>query len=121
MSLRQKYLKTLSGLVPAGVAGVSLLLGSTTPGVAIPEPQEFQPKAAEQAGVSERLAAIRDAVSTVAGQQTAARPEDIDKLRLAWGNWWRNWGWWRPWSGWGWPNWPNWHNWSNWPNWWRNW
>ena len=121
MSLRQKYLKILSGLAPTGVAGVSLLLGSTTPGVASPEPVESQPKAAQPASISERLAAVRDAVSTIAGQQTAAKPGNIDKLRLAWGNWWRNWGWWRPWGAWGWPNWPNWHNWSNWPNWWRNW
>ena len=29
MSLRQKYLKILSEIVPAGAAGVSLLLGAT--------------------------------------------------------------------------------------------
>ncbi|HUC11534.1 MAG TPA: hypothetical protein VL985_14075 [Stellaceae bacterium] len=120
MSLRDRYLKVLSGLVPAGAAGVSLLLGSATPVAASQEPAQLQPKAAQEARVSERLAAIREAVSNVAQQEAAARSGDIGKLRLAWGNWWRNWGWARPW-GWGWPNWNNWHNWNNWPNWWRNW
>ena len=65
MSLRQKYLKILSGMAPAGAVGVSLLLGSSTPGVASPDPAELQPWAAQPGRVSERLAAIRDAVSTV--------------------------------------------------------
>ena len=34
MSLRQKYLKILSGIVPAGAVGASLLLGSTATGAA---------------------------------------------------------------------------------------
>jgi len=66
--------------------------------------------------VSDRLAAIRDAVSTVAGQQATKAGDD--EMHLAWGNWWRNF---RPWGGWGWPNWNNWRNWNNWNNWWRNW
>jgi hypothetical protein len=122
MSLRLKYLKILSGIVPAGAVGVSLLLGATTAGLASEEPATAQPPAADQIRVSDRLAAIRDAVSTVAGEQTAK--EGNKDLRLAWGNWWRNggWGWgYRPWGGWGWPNWNNWHNWNNWNNWWRNW
>jgi hypothetical protein len=119
MSLREKYLRILSRIAPAGAAGVSLLLGSTAPGVASPDPTMVQPKAAQPAGVSERLAAIREAVSTVAQQEAGAQSADTGKLRLAWGNWWRNGGWWRPW-GWGWPNWNNWRNWNNWPNFWRN-
>jgi hypothetical protein len=118
MSLRQKYVKLLSGMAPAGAVGVSLLLGSTTPAVASQDPAGLPPQAAQQARVSERLAAIRDAVSTVAGQE--ASKQHSGDLRLAWGNWWRNWGF-RPWGGWGWPNWNNWHNWNNWNNWWRNW
>ena len=31
MSLRQKYVKILSGMLPAGAVGMSLLLGSTAP------------------------------------------------------------------------------------------
>jgi hypothetical protein len=121
MSLRQKYLEILTGMAPAGVVGVSLLLGSTAPGAASQDPAGLRPQAAREARVSERLAAIRDAVSSVAGQQAA--PRDNGNLRLAWGNWWRNggFGWGRPWGGWGWPNWNNWHNWNNWNNWWRNW
>ena len=119
MSLQGKYVRILSAMAPVGAAGVSLLLGSTTPVTASPEPAGSQPPAAQAARISERLAAIRDAVSTVTGRDAGQTGQDISKLRLAWGNWWRNGGW-RPW-GWGWPNWNNWHNWNNWPNWWRNW
>ncbi|HTV44549.1 MAG TPA: hypothetical protein VMF05_04475 [Stellaceae bacterium] len=126
MSLRQKYLEILSAIVPAGVVGVSLLLGTTAPGAASEEPAAAEPLASHQMRVAERLAAIRDAVSDVAANAAAkagdaAEPDSKD-LRLAWGNWWRNGGWgYRPWGGWGWPNWNNWHNWHNWNNWWRNW
>lgn len=120
MSLRQKYRKILSGLVPAGAVGVSLLLGSTAPSDANEPPAGSQPAAANDARVSERLAAIREAVSAVAGPEgRAAMPADGNR-QLAWGNWWHNWGF-RPWGGWGWPNWNNWHNWNNWNNWWHNW
>ena len=72
--------------------------------------------------MAERLAAIREAVSAVAGEHQAAAKEPGD-MRLAWGNWWRNWAWRRPWGNWGyyWRPWGNWHNWNNWGNWWRNW
>ncbi len=121
MSLRQKYRRILSAIVPAGAAGVSLLLGTTVPIGAADHPAGLQPSAAGQAGISERLAAIREAVSEVADAADAAiHPSDRD-LHLAWGNWWNNWGWGRPWRGWGWPNWNNWPNWPNWNNWWRNW
>lgn len=122
MSLRQKYLEILAVVAPAGAVGMSLLLGSTAPADASKEPASAQPPASQEARVSERLAAIRDAVSTVAGKHGAEKGETNGNLRLAWGNWWRNggWGWGRPWGGWGWPNWNNWHNWNNWNNWWRN-
>jgi hypothetical protein len=119
MSLRQKYLEILTGIVPAGAVGLSLLLGSAIPSPADDHPAGVQPTASRPAGVSERLAAIREAVSAVIGPESGSAKGDDDNLRLAWGNWWRNWGW-RP-RGWGWPNWNNWRNWNNWPNWWRNW
>jgi hypothetical protein len=119
MSMRERYLKILLEMAPAGLAGAFLVLGSPTPGAANPDPMDLQPNAAREARVSERLAAVRDAVSSATAQQLATKSGGIDALRLAWGNWWRNWGWARPW-GWGWPNWNNWRNWSNWPNWWRN-
>lgn len=125
MSLRQKYFKIFSEIFPAGAMGVSLLLGSAAPGDANQRPLSSQPVASESYGVSERLAAIRDAVSDVSPAAIPAEDE-----QLAWGNWWRNAGWrgpgWRNggWSGPGWRNagWrgPGWRN-GGWPNWWRNW
>ncbi|HYZ42376.1 MAG TPA: hypothetical protein VE687_17395 [Stellaceae bacterium] len=106
MSLRQRYSRLLAEVLSAGVAGVSLLLGSTVPGDATLPPTSPQP------GVAERLAAIRDAVSDVIGAPSSSNGEQ----QLAWGNWWRN----GPWRNGGWGNWRNgWHN--GWPNWWHNW
>jgi rSAM-associated Gly-rich repeat protein len=122
MSLRQKYLRVLSQLMPTGAVGVSLLLGAA-PGDAAQHPFDSQPAAADRLPVAERLAAIRQAVSDIAGDALRSRS---DEQQLAWGNWWRNGGWrnggWRN-GGWrngGWGNWHNgWHN--GWPNWWHNW
>jgi rSAM-associated Gly-rich repeat protein len=127
MSLRQKYLKLLSGLVPAGALGASIMLGAAVPGAASQDPAGAHPSAADEARVSERLAAIREAVSAIAGPQNeAANPAD---LKLAWGNWWRNGGYgygrpwaYRPWGNGGWNPWGNWRNgWNNWGNYWHNW
>lgn len=117
MSLRQKYLKLLSEIMPAGAVGISLLLGSAGPGEAARDPAEVNP-AAGRSTVAERLAAIRDAVSDVAGTASTSRSGET---QLAWGNW-RNGGW----RNGGWGNWRNgWHNggWHNggWHNWWHNW
>src|SRR6266446_10465051 len=93
MSLRQKYRRILSEIVPAGAAGISLLLGKVAPSTAADHPAGLQPSAAGRAGVSERLAAIREAVSEVAeAEGEATHPSERD-LHLAWGNWWNNWGW----------------------------
>src|SRR6516164_6408980 len=113
MSLREKYVKILSRILPAGALGVTLLLGATGPSDANQPPESSQPLASGQDRVSERLAAIRAAVSAVVDPvDKEAKPGD-GNLQLAWGNWWN--------GGWGWPNWPNWRNWNNWNNWWRNW
>lgn len=109
MSLRQNYLKTLTYLLPAGALGLSVALGAAAPAAASQGPTGAEPSSSEKEKISERLAAIRDAVSTVAGTEMEAAKS---QGRLAWGNW----GW-----GWGWPNWNNWHNWRNWGNWFRNW
>ena len=125
MSLRQKYVKILSEMLPAGAVGMSLLLGSTPPSVANEHPAASQPSA-DRDRLSERLAAIREAVSVVAEPDGAAAEPDHQNRRIAWGNWWGGgWGY-RPWGGYypygyGWPNWNNWHNWNNWNNFWRNW
>ena len=129
MSLRQKYLDVVSRLVTPGAVGVAVLLGSAVPGTASQSPQ---PTAQPGERVSERLAAIRDAVSAVAaetGDKTADGIGAGGERRLAWLNW-RNggfgFGFGRPWGnfGWGgpWRNWNNWHNgWHNWGNGWGNW
>jgi len=109
LSLRQKYQTILTQLAPAGAVGVSLALGAAAPAVASETPAGAQPSTIEKQGVSERLAAVREAVSTVDQLRTDAAKADG---QLAWGNW----G-----FGWGWPNWNNWHNWPNWGNWFRNW
>ena len=119
MLLRQRYLRILSQIMPAGAVGVSLLLGAAAPGDAAQRPANSQLSAVDRPTVAERLTAIRQAVSDIAGDAVKSRPGE---QQLAWGNWWRNGGWgYRPWGGWGWPNWNNWHNWNNWNNWWRNW
>jgi hypothetical protein len=105
MSLRQKYRKVLSRIVPAGAVGVSLLLGAAAPGDAAQHPAASQLSAADRSTVAERLAAIRQAVSDVVGNAVNSRPGE---QQLAWGNWWRNGGWRN--GGWG-----------NWRNWWHNW
>jgi hypothetical protein len=120
MTLRQKYVNILSGVLPAGAVGVSLLLGSTAPSAANQDPAASQASTSDRDRVAERLTAIREAVSTVAEPEGKAGKPEGDR-RLAWGNWWNNWGMYRPWGGWGWPNWNNWHNWNNWRNWWNNW
>jgi hypothetical protein len=88
MSLRSKYLGILSGMVPAGAAGVLLLLGSVAPCDAGEHPSDSWPRATPE--VSERLAAIRAAVSELAGP--SIKPGESEQ-RLASGNWWRNGGW----------------------------
>ena len=107
-----KYLKILSSLLPAGAAGVSLLLGSAAPSSAH---EESSTSTAQAAPVSERLAAIRDAVSEVTGAGEGAAPAQSSE-RQPMVAWWNGW--------WAWPNWNNWRNWPNWNNWgnyWRNW
>jgi rSAM-associated Gly-rich repeat protein len=106
---------------------MAVLLGSTVPGAA-----SQQPSPAPAPGVSERLAAIREAVSAVSGAP-AQTSEAAGEQRLAWGNWWHNGGWgngggWgRPWGGYGYgipyvAPWGNWRNgWNNWRNGWLNW
>jgi hypothetical protein len=105
-----KYVKILSGLLPAGATGMSVLLASMAPSAAHEEPAG---STAQTAPVGERLAAIRDAVSTVSGSEAASAQQAERQPMVAWWN-----GWWA------WPNWNNWRNWPNWRNWgnyWNNW
>jgi rSAM-associated Gly-rich repeat protein len=116
MSLRQKYLKILSAMLPFSAAGVSVLLGAAAPAAAAQEPVNELPLAADRSPVSERLAAIRDAVSDVAEPGALKTRE-----QLAWWAWrnggggWRNGGW----RNGGWRN-GGWRN-GGWGNFFRNW
>jgi len=121
MSLQERYLKILSGIVPVGAVSLSLLLGSAAPVAASQDPAEARPRAAGEARVSERLAAIREAVSEVAAPGAGAAE---GRQQLAWWAWRNGGGGWRNGGG-GWRNggggWGNggWHN--GWHNYWRNW
>jgi hypothetical protein len=106
LSLRQKYQTILTQLAPVGAVGVSLALGAAAPAAASEPPAGPQPSVTAKQGVSERLAAVRDAISTIDQMKADASKAEG---RLAWGNWGYGWGW------------PNWHNWNNWRNWFRNW
>jgi hypothetical protein len=121
MSAHEKYLKILSAIIPAGAFGASLLLGSTAPSAANDPSVGVLPSVSDQLRVSERLAAIREAVSQVAQPGIGTRPGE-GSFQLAWGNRWNNWGR-RGGRGWGWGR--PWNNWRSgpvrWNNWWRNW
>ena len=125
LSLRQKYLGIVSKLMTPGAIGMAVLLGSAAPGAASQEPAGQQPSPAQGERVSERLAAIRDAVSAVSGAPAQAT-DAAGEQRLAWHNGWGN-GWGGGWGGGGWGGgwarpWSNWHNgWNNWRNGWGNW
>src|ERR1700724_4877924 len=83
--LPQKYLKVVAELVTPGAVGVALLLGSAAPAAADQDPAGQQPTRAQEERVSERLAAIREAVSAVAGPETPTGGRAGDP-RLAWPN-----------------------------------
>ena len=124
MSTGHDYRKILSALIPAGALSLSLLLGSTGAQAAREAPDDPQAKSPPPP-VAARLAAIRDAVSDIAGpDDSAAAPAEGVQL-LAWHNW-ANFGIGLPfWNNWrnGWNNWGNnWRNgWNNWGNGWHNW
>jgi hypothetical protein len=88
MSVQARYLKALSKIIPAGAVSASLLLGSATPSKA--SLTDAQPSASTTLRVSERLGAIRDAVSDIA-PITIGDP-GRGATRLSWHNHpWYNW------------------------------
>lgn len=128
MSLPRKYLKLMSQLLTPGAVGAVLTLGAAAPAAASTE-VDAKASLAQREPVAERLTAIREAISEIAGAE-AQEKDPAAGRRLAWGNWhnggWGGgWGWGgRPWGGgwgggWGGP-WNNWHNWNNWRNFWSN-
>jgi hypothetical protein len=125
LSLHRKYLAILSALAPSGALGVSILLASSAPVAAHEHPNGAEATATPSARVSERLDAIRGAMSEVTGSGIEATVTVGGERRLAWFNGgWGNGGFGvfigPPWSNWN--NWNNWHNgWNNWHNGWGNW
>jgi rSAM-associated Gly-rich repeat protein len=125
LSLRRKYREIVAKLMSPGAIGMAVLLGSAAPVAANPEPAGKQPASAQGERVSERLAAIRDAVSEVADARQSAAGAAGER-RLAWHNWGYGYGFGLPWGNFGyggpWNNWNNWRNgWHNWGNGWGNW
>jgi hypothetical protein len=115
MKLRQKYLSLISAIGPVGIVGISALLGGTISSEAAG--RVTAPPTVAEHTVSERLAAIREAVFDVAGSGLTGTDRDPN-IQLVWGNRWFNGGWNRRWS----RPWGNWRNFSPpWSNFWRNW
>ncbi|HXA69671.1 MAG TPA: GrrA/OscA1 family cyclophane-containing rSAM-modified RiPP [Stellaceae bacterium] len=113
MSLHHKYLRILSALAPSGAVGMSILLASSAPSVASEHPTE---PATPSPRVSERLDAIRGAMSEVVGQSVVVTESPTGERQMAWGNWGN--------GGFGiflGPPWNNWHDWNNWHNWGNGW
>ena len=113
MSLHRKYLRILSTLAPSGAVGMSILLASSAPSVAREHPTE---PGTPSPRVSERLDAIRGAMSEVVGQSVVVTQSPTGERQMAWGNWGN--------GGFGiflGPPWGNWHDWNNWHNWGNGW
>ena len=87
MPVQASYLKILSKIIPAGAVGASLLLGSATPSQA--SLTDAQPSASDTLRVSERLGAIRDAVSDI--MIGANIDPGGGERQLTWNNVWSNW------------------------------
>ena len=124
MNTARRTLKTLAALLPLGALSISAALAAA-PGKSM---TPIEAGDAVTPSVSQRLLAIRGAVSSVTSEQTGIQPGDPNIQKAWWSNWaprfWANWhpGWGN--GGWGNGGWHNWHNgWGNggWHNFWRNW
>ncbi len=119
MSTQNRISKALAALLPGGALGASILLALTSPSVAdARSSQAADPP--PPSNVSERLLAIRSAVSNMetSSQSSGSAELEPNDSGRAQPTWWGNGGWgrwrlgWRN-GGFGWPNWHNWHNWGN--------
>ncbi len=131
---KDRLLKALYSLLPAGALGVSVMLAAIpAKAVAVAKPQDADQAKAEQP-VAARLQAIRQGVSAVIGTATTGPASDPNIVKVWWGNggwgnggWgWHNGGWGNGWHNGGWGNgwhkggWGNgWHN-GGWGNGWHN-
>jgi rSAM-associated Gly-rich repeat protein len=135
MLTQNRVSKALAALLPGGALGASILLALTSPSVT----EARSSQAADPpliTNVSERLLAIRSAVSDLEASAQSSGSADFEpgNSERAQPTWWGNGGWGRWRLGWGnggmgWPNWHNWHNggwgnggWNNggWHNYWHN-
>lgn len=123
MSAKNRISRILSGMLPGGVLGASMVLASASAAASVDKSSsEAQ---SPQQDVAAQLEAIRAGVTAlgVPAATDAAGSAEItgeDAPRTA-ATWWGNGGWGRWRFGWhnggfGWPNWHNWHNWNNWGN-----
>ena len=119
MSTQNRISKVLAALLPGGTLGASILLALTAPSVT--EGRSSQASDPPPlANISERLVAIRSAVSNMeaSAQSSGSAEFETGNSGRAEPTWWGNGGWgrwrlgWRN-GGFGWPNWHNWHNWGN--------
>jgi rSAM-associated Gly-rich repeat protein len=116
MSTQKRISKALAALLPGGALGASILLALTSPSVTEARSTQAEDPPSP-ANVSERLLAIRSAVSHLeASSQSSGSAElEFGGSERAEPTWWGNGGWGRWRFGWG--NhgfgWPNWHNWGN--------
>jgi rSAM-associated Gly-rich repeat protein len=137
MGAQNRISKALAALLPGGTLGASILLALTSPSVT--EAKSVQATDTPPANVSERLLAIRSAVTHMEASSPSSGSAEFesDNSARAAPTWWGNGGWgrwrlgWRN-GGFGWPNWHNWHNggnggwgnggWNNggWHNYWHN-
>jgi rSAM-associated Gly-rich repeat protein len=116
MSTQKRISKALAALLPGGALGASILLALTSPSVTEARSTQAEDPPSP-ANVSERLLAIRSAVSHLeASSQSSGSAElEFGGSERAEPTWWGNGGRGRWRFGWG--NhgfgWPNWHNWGN--------
>ena len=119
MGTQNRISKALAALLPGGALGASIVLALTSP--AVTEARSVQASdTPPTANVSERLLAIRSAVSLMEASQSSSGSAEFEPgmSGRAEPTWWGNGGWGRWRAGWGnggfgWPNWHNWHNWAN--------
>jgi rSAM-associated Gly-rich repeat protein len=129
MAKRNRLLKALSLVLPAGAVGASVLLALVSSD-ALATANKLNSTPPNGESVSTRLQAIRTGVSDMTGSATDPTADSTAAAPSWWGN--GGWGRWR--MGWGNGGWRNggWHNWGNggwgnggwhngWHNFWHNW
>jgi rSAM-associated Gly-rich repeat protein len=121
MTRRNRILKALSLILPAGALGASVALALTCSDAMAAQDKTSAPDQTSQENIATRLHIIRTGVSSIAGSGTADIETRADARFTP--VWWGNGGFGRWHLGWGNGGWGNggWHNWHNgWNNGWHN-